>query len=455
MQNKKKKKSNSKDLITTLEENVNNIANKLEKKIDHKKLVEEEKNSYLWKNREYYVEAFKDKLITFGMIGLILLVIIGTFTISMSIKKNKNAALKDTSINETGYNVKIHVEFTENLILSRYDVKLSIGDKMTTLSHGESKDVEFYLEEGKYTLSFINVDDSSIRHEEEIEINGDMEISYKISCHFDRIDVENIYDGKEIDSNQIKIDFDKTSFTFKNYKDVVNELRELGFTNIVEKPLYDIVLGWTKEGEVESVTINGNSNYKQGNVFSKDSEIVVSYHLKSENDPSKVKPPYDCDSIKDVNYKEAENAFKNAGFKNIKLIEDTTTDSSKNEMAYLVRIGLTWADKSFSYDPDTEVEIYYYVYKKQEVKPRPEDVKLTHYGAKKAFEKYGQAIYKYGFKCHWGLDLIEAEDRDDGSIYYKVGVTITNQYNASYDAVAEGIVSGTDNNPKITNFKVK
>ena len=83
MQNKKKKKSNSKDLITTLEENVNNIANKLEKKIDHKKLVEEEKNSYLWKNREYYVEAFKDKLITFGMIGLILLVIIGTFTISV------------------------------------------------------------------------------------------------------------------------------------------------------------------------------------------------------------------------------------------------------------------------------------------------------------------------------------------------------------------------------------
>lgn len=51
--------------------------------------------------------------------------------------------------------------------------------------------------------------------------------------------------------------------------------------------MYDIVFGWTEEGEVDNVTINGSDTYKRGDVFKKDTEIVVSYHLKEEDDPSK------------------------------------------------------------------------------------------------------------------------------------------------------------------------
>ena len=237
---KSEKKEKKKFSIDSLEDYIDNLSKKLDKKIDHKKL-EEDKNKIYWKGTRYYTESFKENVSTYaliiGAILLVLAVIIGTFVIFGTKKENEGNVL-----NKGEYSIKIHIDFTENLIFSRYDVRLSLGERTTTLSHGESKDVEFYLDKGTYTLSFINMDDTSIRHEEEIEINSNMEIGYKISCHSDKINVEKLYVDKdeEIDSDKIKIDFDKSKFTSKNYKDVVNELKKMGFTNIVEKPLYDI-----------------------------------------------------------------------------------------------------------------------------------------------------------------------------------------------------------------------
>ena len=149
--------------------------------------------------------------------------------------------------------------------------------------------LEFSLEEGNYTLTFTNSEDSSIKNETTINVNNDMEIGYKVSCHSDNISVTNLYVDvdEEIADDEVEIKTDKSEFVYKNYKDVIKKINELGFTNIVEKPMYDIVFGWTEEGEVDNVTINGSDTYKRGDVFKKDTEIVVSYHLKEEDDPSK------------------------------------------------------------------------------------------------------------------------------------------------------------------------
>lgn len=59
--------------------------------------------------------------------------------------------------------------------------------------------------------------------------------------------------------------------------------------------------------------------------------------------------------------------------------------------------------------------------------------------ARMAFENYGEYICPYGIKYHWFSNPI-TEYEGDGIWYFKVRVTITNQYDAERDAVAEGRV---------------
>ncbi len=80
---------------------------------------------------------------------------------------------------------------------------------------------------------------------------------------------------------------------------------------------------------------------------------------------------------------------------------------------------------------------------------------LDKYAARTAFENHGKYLYPYGFDCHWILDLrSEAQSHVDGSWFFKVGVTITNQYGTERNAIAEGTVGGTTGNPIIKDFYV-
>ena len=54
-----------------------------------------------------------------------------------------------------------------------------------------------------------------------------------------------------------------------------------GFTNITLKPIKDVKIGLlTKEGEVESVTIDGGSSFRKTSVFDAEAEVVITYHTK-------------------------------------------------------------------------------------------------------------------------------------------------------------------------------
>lgn len=79
---------------------------------------------------------------------------------------------------------------------------------------------------------------------------------------------------------------------------------------------------------------------------------------------------------------------------------------------------------------------------------------LDKYAARKAFEKYGKTVFPYGFKCHWIANLLAEEQSKEGAWYFKVGVTIKNAYGQKYDAIAEGIITGTTNSPKVEAFNI-
>ncbi len=64
-----------------------------------------------------------------------------------------------------------------------------------------------------------------------------------------------------------------------DYHDVINEFKEQGFKNIKTKKLEDLITGWiTKDGEVESVSVDGNTDYSADDWYPNNVKVVITYH---------------------------------------------------------------------------------------------------------------------------------------------------------------------------------
>lgn len=71
----------------------------------------------------------------------------------------------------------------------------------------------------------------------------------------------------------------------RDYQKVVEEFEDSGFTNIKVKKLDDLVTGWlTKDGEVESVSVDGDTGYSADAWYPADVEVVITYHTFPEKD---------------------------------------------------------------------------------------------------------------------------------------------------------------------------
>lgn len=95
--------------------------------------------------------------------------------------------------------------------------------------------------------------------------------------------VDNINEGK------IKLPYSSSEMKGKDYDNLTNDLKELGFTNINYDVIDDLIIGLLKsDGEVEEVSINGETDFSDEDYFAKDSEIIISYHTFPEYDSSEV-----------------------------------------------------------------------------------------------------------------------------------------------------------------------
>ena len=63
------------------------------------------------------------------------------------------------------------------------------------------------------------------------------------------------------------------------YPDAENELTDSGFTNIKAVPIEDLITGWlTKDGEIESISIDGDTEFTNGERYDPVAEIEIQYH---------------------------------------------------------------------------------------------------------------------------------------------------------------------------------
>ena len=261
--------------------------------------------------------------------------------------------------------VTIHVDFIPNLIFSTYDVELLWnGIEKGTLEHGEDQDFEFTVDPGEYTITFESAESSSVEGEVSLTVDCDIEASYKISCYSDKVTVETLYVDRltKLAEGEVKLDVAASEYKYENYEDVTTALKTLGFTNIKYNVLYDIVFGWTDEGEVESVSIAGSSDFNRGDVFIADAEVIITYHMPEDADPSNITMNKSSSSYEGIDYLEVEQIFKGLGFTNITL-DGTTIESTSytDGEVFEVEIDGYSFDSGDVFKPDEKVEIKYYI----------------------------------------------------------------------------------------------
>ena len=133
------------------------------------------------------------------------------------------------------------------------------------MAHGEDDVFAITVDPGEHIIRFENEESSSVKGEMVLHVDCDMEVGYKISCYGSDIDVEELYVDRfsELPDNKVKIDADASAYKYKNYLDVESTLTNLGFINIKYNILYDIVFGWTENGEVDNVSIAGKKDFKR------------------------------------------------------------------------------------------------------------------------------------------------------------------------------------------------
>lgn len=80
----------------------------------------------------------------------------------------------------------------------------------------------------------------------------------------------------------------------RNYREVIEDFQDKGFTNIKTRKIEDLQYGFVVRYEqVETITVGGDSNYDSGVKVPADTEVVISYHgykTGGEEGPQEVKP---------------------------------------------------------------------------------------------------------------------------------------------------------------------
>lgn len=188
-------------------------------------------------------------------------------------------------------NINMHVNFVSNLLLNKYDVVLYIDDvEIDKLMHGVNGDFDISLKPEEHEIKFVNSQSNSVVGVTNLTVSGDANVGYEISCYSNRIEVKETYFTQQSAIEDDDIMMEKSSWEFRNfnYQEVKESLIELGFENIEEEILYDIVWGWTESGSVESVSINEEKEFNRGDVFPKTANVTIEYHMPYEDNPNNI-----------------------------------------------------------------------------------------------------------------------------------------------------------------------
>lgn len=95
----------------------------------------------------------------------------------------------------------------------------------------------------------------------------------------------------EPQKKKVKVGLNASELVDQNYRNVYARIVDKGFTNVSFLPSKDLVTGIiTKNGSVESVSINGDTNFTSSLSAYEDADIVIKYHQFEKKDKNGYKP---------------------------------------------------------------------------------------------------------------------------------------------------------------------
>lgn len=253
--------------------------------------INDNENGFAWVDDEHttFVLTFKDKNNNkFKKSGT------ATFTINISDSdKNKGSNYSEDiacfSYQNDDWHLYRAIPLTETLIkIETWYRGSSVGTFLfgydLCLIDTTSGETDFEWTDDEHTSFSITMRDDENKSEWKKETFVVFILENEDYTHFD---VKSYLGKWEVGDGEIAVPVSASDYKYDNYQDVQKDLEDAGFTNIAPEILYDIVLGWTDEGEVESVSIDGRTDYEKGEVFKQDAPIVITYHMKEEDDPNK------------------------------------------------------------------------------------------------------------------------------------------------------------------------
>lgn len=298
-----------------------------------------------------------------------------------------------------------------------------------------SKDTDFEWTDDEHTSFSITMRDEENKYEWKTETFVVFILENEDYSYFD---VKSYLGKWVVEDGEAAVPASSYDYKYENYQDVQKDLENAGFTNISTEILYDIVWGWTEEGEVKSVSIDGRTDYKKGEVFNMDTPIVITYHMKEEDDPNKsvntestktesaetestetgpaeIMLTMGADDFKGMNYQDAEKKFREMGFTKFEYETVDTAEESLNDTVFYTEI-TRWifGDSDFAKGDEFDVgsTITFYIYKY--TKPSPvsystNDLETSRKGDTGIFSyrSRGGSYYTY-----WIIDF------DDGYVYW-------------------------------------
>lgn len=328
-------------------------------------------------------------------------------------------------IQEETFPVTLTVNFSSNWFFSRYDVAILIdGNSQGTLAHGEDGEFQLQLTEGDHTFRAENSEDSSVSGEGTFNVPSDEKVGFLIDCESSRVYVE------RMETVTAPISSNDAPGRTSDYLE--SQFKEAGFNNIRIEELRDLA----KDEEinlhsVENVTINGESDFAEGDVFFPDDEVIITHHL-----PDDAIVPMSAADMLGQNYEYVEAQLLEAGFMMVesKPASYYHSEYGDNEIVEVSFDGSSDFESGAAFPYDLTPHIYY-----NEPKEDSEAWYEVAVDAQRDFARYGENQFPYGFKCHWLTNTIASEPQGDGRYFLKVGVTITDAYGNKIETVAEGI----------------
>lgn len=165
--------------------------------------------------------------------------------------------------------------------------------------------------------------------------------------------------------NCITIGISSSDILGKDHTSIEKRLKELGFADVDSYEMCDLIYSErSRDGIIERISVAGEEIFDSSMKYDKDVHIIIEYHsLKIVN------PPMTSNEAKKQNYNDVVKAFNDAGFGNIKLVQEKdlitgwlTKDGSVESVAIN---GDTKYQTSASFLVDIEITITYHTFKEK------------------------------------------------------------------------------------------